>query len=37
MHAFHDAAAAGRHVKLRSTCRRPAMLPLGLCEGQLDD
>ena len=36
MHAFHDAAASGRHVKLRSTCQRPAMLPLGLSEGQLD-
>jgi predicted dehydrogenase len=36
MHAFHDAAAAGRHVKIGSTCRRPAMLPVGLREGQLD-
>lgn len=37
MHAFHDAAASGRHVKLRSTCHRPAMLPLGLREGELDE
>lgn len=36
MHAFHDAAAAGRHVRLRSTCRRPDMLPVGLREGDLD-
>jgi predicted dehydrogenase len=36
MHAFHDAAASGRHVKLQSTCPRPAMLPLGLREGELD-
>jgi predicted dehydrogenase len=36
MHAFHDASASGRHVKLGSTCRRPAPLPTGLAPGTLD-
>jgi predicted dehydrogenase len=36
MHAIHDASASGRHVELASTCQRPAPLPLGLEEGQLD-
>ncbi|MEW6756454.1 MAG: Gfo/Idh/MocA family oxidoreductase, partial [Candidatus Latescibacterota bacterium] len=36
MHAIHEAAAAGRHVALASTCQRPAPLPLGLLPGQLD-
>ncbi|MCX7015355.1 MAG: Gfo/Idh/MocA family oxidoreductase [Candidatus Sumerlaeota bacterium] len=29
IHAFHDAAAAGRHVEVQSACERPAPLPLG--------
>jgi predicted dehydrogenase len=37
MHAFHDASSAGRHVKLESTCARPAALPLGLRDGTLDE
>ncbi|MCC7354090.1 MAG: Gfo/Idh/MocA family oxidoreductase [Anaerolineae bacterium] len=37
MHAFHDASREGRHVELASTCTRPAPLPLGLREGELDD
>src|SRR5262245_29555706 len=36
MHAFHEASELGRHVMLSSTCARPAALPLGLAEGQLD-
>ncbi len=37
MHAFHDASSTGRHVKMKSTVKRPAPLPLGLLAGQLDD
>ncbi len=37
MHAFHDASREGRHVELESTCQRPAALPLGLADGQLDE
>jgi predicted dehydrogenase len=37
MHAFHDAARDGRHIELASTCPRPAPLPVGLREGELDD
>lgn len=36
MQAFLDAAAAGRHARVRSTCPRPAALPLGLRDGQID-
>ncbi len=36
MHAFHDASRTGRHVMLESTCDRPAALPVGLKEGQID-
>ncbi len=36
MHAFHDASREGRHVELQSTCERPAALPLGLRDGELD-
>jgi predicted dehydrogenase len=36
MHAFHDASRDGKHIKLESTMERPAPLPLGLIEGQLD-
>jgi predicted dehydrogenase len=37
MHAIHDAASAGRHVTLESTCAKPAPLPLGLLDGTLDE
>ncbi len=37
MHAFHDASANGRHVKMKSSVKRPAPLPMGLLEGHLDD
>lgn len=36
MHAIHDAAQAGQHVRMQSTCARPAPLPLGLRDGQID-
>jgi predicted dehydrogenase len=37
MHSFHDASKNGRHVKVSSTVKRPAALPLGLMAGRLDD
>ena len=37
MHAFHDASTNGKHMKMKSTVKRPAPLPLGLLEGHLDD
>lgn len=36
MHAFLDASAEGRHIDLASSCARPAALPMGLREGELD-
>ncbi|TVY01210.1 Gfo/Idh/MocA family protein [Cohnella terricola] len=36
MHGFHDAAEQGAHYVMKSTCERPAPLPLGLAEYQLD-
>ena len=36
MHSIIDASATGRHVDVKSTCPRPAALPLGLSKGQLD-
>jgi predicted dehydrogenase len=35
MHAFHDAAAAGTHLELESTCKQPAPLALGLLPGEV--
>lgn len=37
MHAFHDSSREGKHIELESSCERPAALPLGLRDGQLDD
>jgi len=37
MHAIHDASKSGKHVKLKSTCERPAPLPTGLRPGTLDE
>ena len=37
MHAFHDSSREGRHVELTSTCGRPAPLPTGLKETELDE
>lgn len=36
MHAFHDSSTSNAHVQIASTCERPAALPVGLREGQLD-
>jgi len=36
MHAIIEASATGRHVELTSTCDRPAPLPAGLAERELD-
>jgi len=36
MHAFHDASDSGAHVALESTCERPAPLPAGVKDGELD-
>lgn len=37
MHAIHESAAKGRHVKLQSMCDQPAPFPVGMEEGVLDD
>jgi len=37
MQAFHDASTAGAHVEIKSTCDRPAPLPMELREGMLDE
>jgi len=36
MSAFEDASQSGRHIEIASRCSRPAPLPLGLNEGELD-
>lgn len=36
MQAFDEASQSGRHVEITSTCTRPAPLPTGLMQGQLD-
>jgi predicted dehydrogenase len=36
MHAIHEASREGRHVLLESTVERPAPLPVGLADGELD-
>lgn len=36
MHAFHDSSEQGKHIELESTCDRPAPMPTGLAQGQLD-
>ncbi|MGD8795146.1 MAG: Gfo/Idh/MocA family oxidoreductase [Anaerolineae bacterium] len=36
MHAVLEASSSGRHVELASTCERPAALPAGLREYQLE-
>jgi len=36
MQAFLDSSQKGRHVAVRSTCARPAALPLGLRPGAVD-
>jgi len=36
MSAFDASSESGRHIELESTCERPAALPTGLSEGELD-
>lgn len=36
MHALHDSSQERRHIDLESSCERPAMLPAGLQDGELD-
>ena len=36
MAAFEEASTTGRHIKIKSTCERPAALPVGLQLGELD-
>ncbi|WP_123043340.1 Gfo/Idh/MocA family protein [Cohnella candidum] len=36
MHGFHDASAQGKHYIMQSTCEKPAPLPLGLGDHELD-
>lgn len=36
MQSFHESSAQSRHIELGSTCQRPAALPLGLRDGELD-
>jgi predicted dehydrogenase len=36
MHAIHDSAQGGHRVDLQSSCERPAPLPVGLRDGELD-
>jgi len=37
MHSFQESSQQGRHLELKSTCQRPALLPKGLRPGVLDD
>jgi len=36
MCGFQEASQRGRHINIESTCARPAPLPVGLPEGNLD-
>ena len=36
MQAFHEASDTGRCIELKTTCERPAQMPIGLEEGTLD-
>lgn len=36
MQAFGESSESGRHIEITSRCSRPAPLPLGLMEGELD-
>jgi predicted dehydrogenase len=37
MHAVLEASSSGQHIELTSTCERPAALPAGLPEHQLEE
>jgi predicted dehydrogenase len=36
MQAFEESSESGRHIEITGRCSRPAPLPLGLMEGELD-
>lgn len=36
MHAFHDASDNRTQIEIKSICERPAMLPTGIKDGELD-
>ena len=36
MQALHESAASGRHVVLKSTCKKPAAVPVGLKQWEID-
>ena len=36
MCALHDSSREERHIHVQSTCERPAALPLGIAEGEVD-
>jgi hypothetical protein len=36
MLSFEESSKSGKHVVLKSTCDRPAALPVGLRDGELD-
>jgi predicted dehydrogenase len=35
MHAFLESSESGKHIRIESSCERPAALPLNLIQGQL--
>ena len=37
MLALHEASRESRHIEIKSSCSRPAPLPVGLREGELDE
>jgi hypothetical protein len=36
MCAFEESSAQGKHIEVRSQCERPATIPAGLQEGEID-
>lgn len=36
MHAIHDASLENRHIELESKAARPAAMPIGLADGEID-
>ncbi len=36
MQAFDESSTSGRHIKIKSSVKRPAPLPMGLLKGELD-
>ncbi len=37
MESIHDAAREGKHIRLKSKCKQPAPMPMGLLPGTLDE